>query len=79
MISVGSSRASAGVSASQGAFAGLGASKTVLPSAAFDPGRLLPPPRPAVGIDARFDETGRIVSGDGQVAASWAASGVTFF
>jgi hypothetical protein len=51
----------------------------VRPSAAFDPERLLPPPRPGVGLDARFDETGRIVSGDGQVAASWAGGGVTFF
>ncbi|MBV9931299.1 MAG: hypothetical protein JO013_10180 [Alphaproteobacteria bacterium] len=79
IVAVDSGRASAGVAASAGAFAGLGASKTVLPSAAFDPARLLPPPRPAVGIETRFDETGRIVSADGQVAASWAAGGVTFF
>jgi hypothetical protein len=78
--------ASAGVSASQGAFAALGSSKTTLPSGGFSLDKLLPPPAPAVGAGARFDSTGKVVSGGGQVAASYSASasasasaGVTFF
>ncbi|HEX5182419.1 MAG TPA: hypothetical protein VFW19_04605 [Allosphingosinicella sp.] len=73
-ISISSGRASAGMAASDGAFAGLGPSKTTMPSGGFNPDRLLPPPRPAVGIGARFDETGMLVSGNGQVAASWSDS-----
>jgi hypothetical protein len=72
--------ASAGVSASEGAFFGLGVSKTTLPSASFDPSRLLPPPMPRAGPGARFDSTGKLVSSGGQVAASYSAqAGVTFF
>lgn len=76
--------ASAGVSASQGAFAALGSSKTTLPGGGFSLDKLLPPPAPAVGAHAQFDSTGRVVSGGGQVAASYSASasasaGVTFF
>jgi hypothetical protein len=43
---------------------------------------LLPPPAPAVGPNAQFDSTGKVVSAGGQVAASYTASasaGVTFF
>lgn len=74
--------ASAGVSASQGAFAALGSSKTTLPSGGFSLDKLLPPPAPAVGANAQFDSTGKLVSGGGQVAAGYSASasaGVTFF
>ncbi len=75
-----SGSASAGVSASQGAFAALGSSKTTLPSGGFSLDKLLPPPAPAVGANAQFDSTGKLVSGGGQVAASYTASaGVTFF
>jgi hypothetical protein len=78
IVSTGS--ATAGVSMSQGAFAGLGSSKTTLPSASFNPGALLGPPLPSVGPDARFDSTGRLLSGGGQVAASYSAgASVTFF
>lgn len=74
--------ASAGVSASQGAFAALGSSKTTLPAGGFSLDKLLPPPAPAVGPNAHFDSTGKVVSSGGQVAASYSASasaGVTFF
>ncbi|HEU0098576.1 MAG TPA: hypothetical protein VFQ67_07355 [Allosphingosinicella sp.] len=74
--------ASAGVSASQGAFAALGSSKTTLPAGGFSLDKLLPPPAPAVGPNAQFDSTGKVVSAGGQVAASYTASasaGVTFF
>ncbi len=75
-----SGSASAGVSASQGAFAALGSSKTALPSGGFSLDKLLPPPAPTVGANAQFDSTGKVVSGGGQVAASYTASaGVTFF
>ncbi|HEX8238980.1 MAG TPA: hypothetical protein VF574_04485 [Allosphingosinicella sp.] len=75
-----SGSATAGVSASQGAFAGLGTSKMTLPSASFDPSRMLGPPLPSVGPDARFDATGKLISGGGQVAASYSAqASVTFF
>lgn len=68
---------SAGVSASAGAFAGLGASRTTLPGAGFNPESLLPPPAPAAGPRASYDVSGRVVSDDGQVAASYSArSGV---
>jgi len=78
--SVSSSRMSAGVSASEGAFWGLGTSKTTLPSASFDPSRLLPPPMPRAGPGARFDSTGKLVSAGGQVAASYSAqASVTIF
>ena len=65
--------ASAGVTASAGAFAGLGQSRTTLPSAGFDPDRLLPPPLPGGGVTTRYDVSGRAVSADGQVAASYSA------
>lgn len=77
-----SGSASAGVSASQGAFAALGSSKTTLPGGGFSLDKLLPPPAPAVGPNAQFDSTGKVVSAGGQVAASYTASasaGVTFF
>ncbi|HET9638529.1 MAG TPA: hypothetical protein VFP12_04910 [Allosphingosinicella sp.] len=77
-----SGSASAGISASQGAFAALGSSKTTLPSGSFSLDKLLPPPAPAVGPNAQFDSTGKVVSAGGQVAASYTASasaGVTFF
>lgn len=78
IVSTGS--ATAGVSMSQGAFAGLGSSKTTLPSASFNPNALLGPPMPSVGPDARFDSTGKLLSGGGQVAASYSAgASVTFF
>lgn len=64
---------SAGVSASAGAFAGLGMSRTTLPSAGFNPESLLPPPAPAAGPRASYDVSGRVVSDDGQVAASYSA------
>ena len=65
--------ASAGISASAGAFAGLGASRTSMPGAGFNPDRLLPPPLPATGAQARYDVSGRVVSDNGQVAASYSA------
>lgn len=78
--------ATAGLSASQGAFAALGSSKTTLPSGGFSLDKLLPPPAPAVGANAQFDSTGKLVSGGGQVAAGYSASastsasaGVAFF
>jgi hypothetical protein len=75
-----SGSATAGISASQGAFAGLGRSKMTLPSASYNPSQLLGPPLPSVGPDARFDATGRLISGGGQVAASYSAqASVTFF
>jgi len=58
--------ATAGVSASSGAFAGLGVSKTTAVQVRIDPARLLPQPRPpATGSDAGggFDITGRAVAG----------------
>lgn len=69
--------ASAGMTASGGAFAGLGTSRTTLPSAGFNPDLLLPSPLPPTGTGASFDVSGRVVSGSGQVAASYSAqSGV---
>lgn len=73
-----SGSASAGISLSQGAFASLGASKTTLPSASFNPNLLLGPPMPGVGPTARFATSGRLVTGGGQVAASYSAN-VTIF
>ena len=67
------SQSSAGVAASYGAFAGLGVSKTVMANASFDPDRLLAPPSPWVGPYARFESTGRLVTSNGQVAASYTA------
>jgi hypothetical protein len=58
--------ATAGVSATAGAFAGLGVSKTTSVQVRIDPVRLLPPPRPPfAGSDAGggFDITGRAVTG----------------
>ena len=79
-VSYSSGSATAGLSASQGAFAGLGLSKTTAPSAAFDPTRLLGPPSPAVGPFSQFDSSGRLVSSGGQVAASYAVhESVTIF
>lgn len=75
-----SGSSSAGLTAAQGAFAGLGTSKTTMPSASFDPGRFLPPPAPAVGPGAQFDKSGKLTTGNGQVAATYEAQGaVTFF
>ncbi|MEE9432854.1 MAG: hypothetical protein V3V15_01270 [Sphingorhabdus sp.] len=66
--------ASAGMSASAGAFAGLGTSKTALPPANFNIESLLPPPSPApAGDGGQYDVSGRVVSGNGQVAASYEA------
>ena len=80
-VSVSAGAASAGVAAADGAFIGLGTSRTTLPSARFDPALLLPPPGPAVGAWSRFDSTGKVIGGGGgQVAAGYSASaGVTFF
>jgi hypothetical protein len=70
--------ASAGMTASGGAFAGLGSSRTTLPSAMFNPDMLLPPPLPPGGPNASYDVSGRVVSNNGQVAATYSASaGVT--
>jgi hypothetical protein len=69
--------ASAGMTASGGAFAGLGTSRTTLPSAGFNPDMLLPPPLPPGGPNASYDVSGRVVSNNGQVAASYSASAVT--
>lgn len=69
---------STGIPATAGAFAGLGASRTTLPGAGFDPDRLLPPPLPGGGASTSYDVSGRAVSGDGQFAASYSAhAGVT--
>ena len=69
---------STGIPATAGAFAGLGASRTTLPGAGFDPDRLLPPPLPGGGARTNYDVSGRAVSGDGQFAASYSAhAGVT--
>lgn len=69
---------STGIPATAGAFAALGASRTTLPGAGFDPDRLLPPPLPGGGASTNYDVSGRAVSGDGQVAASYSAhAGVT--
>lgn len=69
---------STGIPATVGAFAGLGASRTTLPGAGFDPDRLLPPPLPGGGASTNYDVSGRAVSGDGQFAASYSAhAGVT--
>lgn len=68
---------SAGAMASAGAFAGLGTSRTSLPPSTFNLDSLLPPPLPATGNGANYDISGRVVSSDGQIAASYAAqSGV---
>jgi hypothetical protein len=56
-------QATAGVSATAGAFNGLGPSKTFV-SVQVDPMRLLPPPiMPSLGSSARFDVTGRAIVG----------------
>jgi contractile injection system tube protein len=56
--------ASAGVTASTGAFAGLGVSKTTSRTFQLEPARLLPAPVNAVlGSGTRFDVTGRAISG----------------
>jgi hypothetical protein len=65
--------ASAGIPASAGAFAGLGTSRTTLPGAGFNPDLLLPPPGVPVNTSTTFDVSGRAVSGNGQVAASYSA------
>jgi hypothetical protein len=75
-----SGSATAGLTASQGAFAGLGVSKTTAPSAAFDPTRLIGPPSPAVGPFAQFDSSGRLLASGGQAAAGYAVhESVTIF
>jgi hypothetical protein len=75
-----SGSATAGISASQGAFAGLGASKMTLPGPSFKPGQMASAAMPSVGAGAHFDATGKLVSGGGQVAASYSThAGVTFF
>ena len=59
-----SSRSLAGLSASEGAFAGLGFSSSGSSGAPLDPAKLLPAPaQPIPGADAIFDELGRLVSG----------------
>ena len=79
-VSYTSGSATAGLSASQGAFAGLGVSKTTAPGPAFDPNRFLGPPSPPVGPFAQFDTSGRLVTSGGQVAASYAVhEKVVFF
>jgi contractile injection system tube protein len=79
-LSYSSGSATAGVTASQGAFAGLGVSKTTAPSAAFDPTRLIGPPSPSVGPFAQFDSSGRLLGSGGQAAASYAVhESVTIF
>jgi len=56
--------ATAGTTASSGAFAALGPSKTTSVSLPFDPAQLLPrPSAPVVGSGARFDVTGKAISG----------------
>jgi hypothetical protein len=41
---------------------------------------MLNQPMPSVGPDARFDDTGKLISGGGQVAASYSANAsVTIF
>jgi hypothetical protein len=68
---------SAGAMASAGAFAGLGSSRTSLPPSTFNLDSLLPPPLPATGSGARYDISGRVMTGNGQIAASYTAqSGV---
>jgi hypothetical protein len=62
-----------GVPAAWGAFAGLGPSRTTLPGAGFDPDRLLPPPLPGAGVTTIYDVSGRALSDNGQVAASYGA------
>lgn len=64
---------SAGAMASAGAFAGLGTSRISLPPSSFNLDSLLPPAMPAAGSGASYDVSGRMVSSDGQVAASYAA------
>lgn len=64
---------SAGAMASAGAFAGLGISRISLPPSSFNLDSLLPPAMPAVGNGASYDVSGRMVSSDGQVAASYSA------
>jgi hypothetical protein len=63
--------ASAGIAASQGAFAGLGTSKTTTAAPNFDPDRFLGPPAASVGPYAQFNSSGRLVTSNGQVAASY--------
>lgn len=65
--------ASAGIAASQGAFAGLGKSKTTTAAPSFDPDRFLGPPAASVGPYAQFSSSGRLITSHGQVAASYTA------
>jgi hypothetical protein len=48
-----------------------------LPGAGFNPELLLPPPMPVSGTNTVFDVSGRTVSGNGQIAASYSARAVT--
>jgi hypothetical protein len=64
---------SAGMTASEGAFMGLGFSKTTAAAPTFDPDRFLGPPAPAIGPFAEFSSSGRLISTGGQVAASYTA------
>ncbi|MDT8760257.1 hypothetical protein MZO42_16270 [Sphingomonas psychrotolerans] len=70
---------SAGVRADEGAFAGLGMSKTTSWGASYQPERLLPPPPPMVTSSSSFDVTGRLVGGGAVVAESYTSRSVTFF
>jgi hypothetical protein len=78
--SASSGSAGAAFGSSQAAFAALGASKTTLPSGSFNPNLLLGPPAPSVGPTAQFESTGKLVTGGGQVAATYSAqASVKFF
>lgn len=75
-VGFGMGSASAGMTASGGAFAGLGMSRTTMPPASFNPDTLLPPPL-AAGAGASFDVSGRLVGSEQQVAASYSHTSVT--
>ena len=71
MVSTSSGSSSAGIAASQGAFMGLGMSKTTTAIPNFNPDRFLGDPAPSVGPYAQFTSSGRLVTTSGQVAASY--------
>jgi hypothetical protein len=49
-----------------------------LPGAGFNPDLFLPPRVPISGTNTSYDVSGRVVSGNGQMAASYSArAGVT--
>jgi hypothetical protein len=70
---MGSAAMSAGIPASAGAFNGLGSSRMTLPGAGFNPDLLLPPPMPVGTSSTYYDVSGRAISSNGQVAASYSA------